>query len=77
MKIKHTLFLLLLSLFFINSKCKKEYNEPQLPPETTIGAMTFGCKIDGKVFVPKDGGGLSGLKTEYLFLGNGRGVDGS
>ena len=35
--------------------------------------MTFGCKIDGKAFVPKDGGGLSGLKTEYLFLGNGPG----
>lgn len=35
--------------------------------------MTFGCKIDGKVFIPKDGGGLSGLKTEYLFLGNGPG----
>lgn len=73
MKIKNTLFLLLLSSFFLNSKCKTENIEPQLPPETTIGAMTFGCKIDGKVFVPKDGGGLSGLKTEYLFLGNGQG----
>lgn len=73
MKIKHTLFLLLISSLLFNSKCKKQNTEPQLPPETTTGAMTFGCKIDGKVFIPKDGGGLSGLKTEYLFLGNGPG----
>ncbi len=37
------LFLLLLS-------CKKE----KLPKPTQKGANTFGCKIDGKIFIPKD-----------------------
>ncbi|MBK8089232.1 MAG: hypothetical protein IPK31_15550 [Chitinophagaceae bacterium] len=75
MKAKCTLILLFSALLFLSLKCKKDNTkaEPQLPPETTTGAMTFGCKIDGEVFIPKDGGGLSGLKTEYLFLGNGPG----
>ncbi|MBY0477079.1 MAG: hypothetical protein K2Q24_05500 [Chitinophagaceae bacterium] len=72
MKLTHTFYLLLFSSLLLNSKCKKD-NEPQLPPETTIGAMTFGCKIDGKVFVPKGGNGYSGIITEYPFLGNGPG----
>ncbi len=37
------LFLLLLS-------CKKE----KLPKPTQQGKNTFGCKVDGKLFVPKD-----------------------
>src|SRR5690606_17997364 len=45
--------------------------EPVLPPETTIGAMSFGCKINGKVFVPKDGRGKSGLIAEYVYLRGG------
>ena len=72
MKTKHLILLLFFSSLLLNSKCKKE-NEPQLPPETTIGAMTFGCKIDGKVFLPKDGGGFPGILIEYPFLGNGPG----
>ena len=51
--------------------CKKNKSEePQLPPETTIGAMTFGCKINGKVFLPKDGYGRPGLYCQYVNLGN-------
>ena len=33
--------------------------------------MTFGCKIDGKVFVPKDGNEQPGLYEQYVYLGNG------
>lgn len=33
--------------------CKKDKGEDQLPPATQIGANTFGCKINGRVFVPK------------------------
>lgn len=75
MKLPLSLTLFFIAFLFLSLKCKKQNTntEPQLPPETTTGAMTFGCKIDGKVFIPKDGGGLSGLKTEYLFLGNGPG----
>lgn len=72
MKLTHTFYLLLFSSLLLNSKCKKD-NEPQLPPETTIGAMTFGCKIDGKVFVPKDNNGMPGIVANSYFLGTGTG----
>ena len=61
-------------LLFTFSQCKKNKNEePQLPPETTTGAMTFGCKVNGKVFVPKDGRGRPGLYVQYVNLGAGVG----
>lgn len=73
---KHRYLLIPLSLFFITltaSKCKKDKTpvDPvsQLPPETQTGANTFGCLIDGKVFVPKGTpfGGPS-LKCAYQYL---------
>jgi hypothetical protein len=73
MKAQHIFFLLLFSSLLLNSKCRKEPTEPQLPPETTTGAMTFGCKIDGKVFVPKGSFAGPALDAQYLFLGNGLG----
>ena len=47
--------------------CKKDKGEDQLPPATQIGANTFGCKINGKVFVPKgfDGTGRSNPHIQY------------
>ena len=72
MKTKHLILLLFFSSLLLNSKCKKE-NEPQLPPETTTGAMTFGCKIDGKVFVPKGSYAGPDISAQYLFLGTGPG----
>lgn len=66
------LFLLSAILFlFCFSRCKKDNEEPQLPPETTTGAMTFGCKINGKVFVPKDGNGHAGLFCQYIYINGG------
>lgn len=41
---------LLVSLTMLLS-CHKEV-APKLPPETRSGAHTFGCLINGKVFVP-------------------------
>ena len=58
-------------LLFTFSQCKKKTEEPRLPPETTTGAMTFGCKVNGKVFVPKDGRGRPGLFVQYVNLGTG------
>ena len=58
---------------FTFSQCKKKTEEPQLPPETTTGAMTFGCKVNGKVFVPRDGRGKPGLYVQYVNLGAGVG----
>ena len=60
-------------LLFTFSQCKKKTEEPQLPPETTTGAMTFGCKVNGKVFIPKDGRGRPGLYCQYVNLGTGPG----
>ena len=73
MKTKHLILLLFFCSLLLNSKCKKEKTEPQLPPETTIGAMTFGCKIDGKVFVPKGSNAGPDISAQYLFLGTGPG----
>jgi len=41
---------LLFSLFF---SCKKQNAEPDLPPETQTGADTFGCRINGRAWVPQ------------------------
>lgn len=44
--------------------CSKDYttNEPNLtlPPETQVGANTFGCYINGKLLVPRGNGTYSG-----------------
>lgn len=58
-----------LLLFFANARCRKEDAESQLPPETTIGAGTFGCKVNGRVFVPRSGRGRPGLRVEYVNSG--------
>ena len=41
------------------SGCSTESNNPesQLPPITHSGANTFGCLIDGRLFIPRDGTG--------------------
>ena len=77
-------FLLLgISLILLCSSCKK--NKPvnpidQLPPETQTGANTFGCLVDGKVFLPKGdpfGGPIK--KAQYQFVNGkqGFGISGS
>jgi hypothetical protein len=65
--------LLLLSSALLLTQCRKKEVEPQLPPETTTGAMTFGCKIDGRVFVPRDEFSKTGLFAQYVNSGTGRG----
>jgi hypothetical protein len=60
----------LIIFLFTSAQCKKDKPEPQLPPATTVGAMTFGCKINGKVFPPRDGNGHTGLFVQYVNLGN-------
>ena len=71
---KITLATLLITIIFTFNQCKKNKDdEPQLPPETTTGAMTFGCKVNGKVFVPRDGRWRPGLFVQYVNLGMGPG----
>ena len=46
-----------LYLFFSLFLSCKDEDDLDLPPLTTTGKMTFGCKIDGKKFLP---GGIGG-----------------
>ena len=67
MKNKNLLLLFFLSLFLINSQCKKHKPiDPlsQLPPETQTGANTFGCLVNGQAFVPK-GPSLGPILSSY------------
>ena len=75
--------LIILSLILLSSSCRKnKTNEPvdQLPQETQTGANTFGCLVDGKVFLPI-GNPLSGpiKKAQYQFVNakQGFGISGS
>jgi len=45
-------FFLLVIISIISFQCKKSVQEDQLPPITTIGANTFGCLINGNVWLP-------------------------
>ena len=71
---KHISILSLLSLLFIFSSCPKNgtnpTTNPQLPPATQTGANTFGCLVNGKVWLPNRNNGPS-LEVQYyrgLFL---------
>jgi hypothetical protein len=49
------LLLLCFTIILCSSQCKKTNNPPadQLPPITQTGANTFGCLINGNVWLPK------------------------
>lgn len=47
----------------VSASCKKN-NTNKLPPETHVGAFTFGCKVDGKVYKVFGSEGL--LASEYV-----------
>ena len=72
MRIKYnTLLLLAIYTVLIFTSCKKHKTVnpvDQLPPETQTGAKTFGCLVDGKVFLP-GGAAFSGgsLQCNYQF----------
>lgn len=65
----------LLAMLLLAANCKKPKHEnpiDQLPPETQIGANTFGCLVDGKAFIPNGdpfGGPIKKAAYQYV---NGR-----
>ena len=71
MKKHNTIWLLLLALCSIFASCKKEKTATnpadQLPPATQTGANTFGCLVNGKVYIPKgySGNGSPNPKKIY------------
>ena len=54
MKFKTILLVILSPVFLLNAKCKKDKPDPPavLPPITQEGKNTFGCKVNGEVWVP-------------------------
>lgn len=69
MKTKSILLLVIIAFFCTSMMCDCDDdspNEPQLPPETTIGANTFGCLIDGKVWRNKTSFPYSSLSISQL-----------
>jgi hypothetical protein len=52
-KLQTPLFLLCLFKQFSAASCKKEQPDPppDLPPLTNVGAMTFGCYVNGEPWV--------------------------
>ncbi|MFT7250272.1 MAG: hypothetical protein ACI97P_003055 [Arcticibacterium sp.] len=45
-----SLHLVCILSFFLFSQCEKENPEPTLPPETTVGANTFGAIVNGEIW---------------------------
>jgi hypothetical protein len=66
MKLLKIAWLFAIAFPLIFASCKKEI-EDSLPPATQTGAGTFGCKINGKVYVPKgsSGTGAPNPKVQY------------
>ena len=60
MKKNNTLWLLLLALCSIFAACKKDHPSKteleKLPPATQTGANTFGCLLNGNLYIPGGGG---------------------
>ncbi len=73
-----TTILILSILFTTLTSCNSNDNNetgysPTLPPVTTTGANTFGCYIDGKLLLPRDGDGTFGYPShavDYFVSGN-------
>ena len=72
MKTKILIFLTILSLV----GCSKDDPKPPepaslLPPETQTGANTFGCLINGKLLIPRNGSGSFGGSDSGMILWGG------
>ncbi len=60
------LFLTYAVLVFSLLSCKKDHsNADQLPSATQTGENTFGCKINGTIFLPGGTGLAQSLKVQY------------
>ena len=66
---KYTIFYLALLVgIAIHTSCKKD---PILPSATQSGANTFGCKVNGEIWIPDGRGGINGVKAiDNVFLNN-------
>ncbi|WGH74390.1 DUF6252 family protein [Tenacibaculum tangerinum] len=67
-----TVLLFAVIIFFNCSNNDDSIEQDQLPPITQTGANTFGCVVNGKVIIPKDGIGVPQPKgiNVYYFQNN-------
>ena len=74
MKLLSVLSIILTVTVLTASMCRKKTVDPidQLPPETQTGANTFGCLVDGKVFLPKGDPFAGPVKKAQYQIVNGR-----
>ncbi|HTB99325.1 MAG TPA: DUF6252 family protein [Ferruginibacter sp.] len=67
-----SLLIVFMAFVFMASSCTKQSNSPTnvLPPPTTQGLNTFGCLVNGQVFVPQKPSDDIGtyLECDYEFL---------
>ena len=73
MKIQKLTLVALSLLFLSASTCIDQDDEDKLPPETQSGHNTFGCLVNGKVWLPKSApfscvGTLAHLNEDYTHL---------
>ncbi|MBK3518149.1 DUF6252 family protein [Carboxylicivirga marina] len=52
---KLTLPIMLIGIVLMGSGCEKDDKTPELPPITQSGENTFGCLVNGEVWLPKKG----------------------
>ncbi len=69
---RHLSFLLLLSMSFSFSTCR---DEEELPPITMEGKNTFGCKVNGNLWVPKGRLGQSAMLVQMQSSGDTIGIN--
>lgn len=69
MKIKIKIILLLLSIGLSSMQCikKNEVPQPTLPAETQTGANTFGCFVNGELWLPKSNFPYSSLNATIQY----------
>ena len=62
--------LLVLLLLMIAISCKRKDPEPSLPPETQEGKNTFGCMLNGRVWIatPQEGRLYIDIDSDGMYL---------
>ncbi|MFD1553252.1 hypothetical protein DNU06_17485 [Putridiphycobacter roseus] len=71
--------LMVMCILMISAKCTKtpiKPNEPltpleQLPEATQTGANTFGCLVDGEVYIPKGNFSYKAIEKQRYYEDNG------
>ena len=68
-------FIMLLAFTGVCCSCQKDDDSDlppieQLPPQTTVGANTAGCLVNGEVLIPKGNANESTLRCQYAKRGD-------